>query len=281
MKTVVTLIGKSNYAYFKDFIPDMKGIDNPLSDELLMFGAICENLAVGVLLLGVRGDFAEITWLFVHPNYRRRGVASALLSEVMRHADRLHIASFFMTYASEHINGPILDQMLLHHQFQIQSVASYDYRIPLGEFVQKRGVQNAASLPVKSSKYQFMTLENTPKSLIIHSSVRAPYDLNVCRKDLSILAFCKNTLAGVFLVREKGDRFNVEWLESYTKDPVVVMNLLQMACFTAVKHSVANPNELGRVISFQCIGTTGRGMVEKLFVAKPTEIVWFHRAIWR
>ncbi len=274
----ITLIGKSNFEYFRSFIPKKEAEEKPLQDELLMFGAVYKGRAAGVLVLGIREELAEIMWIFVPPEFQNLGIAEKLMSEIITYASRLHIKSFFAAYSIAFEGSRNLDSLFTRCGFKIGAIESFDYRFSFREFVELPGFKRAVKSEVASGRYRFIPLEHVPPTVIINSPIKTGYDLNACERNLSILAFREKTLAGVFLVRDVENRYNLEWLENYSGDTVVIKGLLVKACLVAESLFASGKVDPEKIVSFQCIGTSGRAMVEKLFVNGPTETVWFHRA---
>ncbi|MCR5482398.1 MAG: GNAT family N-acetyltransferase [Clostridia bacterium] len=280
----ITLIGKSNFEYFRDFVPQKKPEEKPLQDELLMFGAVYKDCAAGIMILGIRDETAEIMWIFVPQRFRSLGVAKRLMDEILKYAPRLRIKSFFSLYSNAFEASLMLDRLFMHCGFKITSAASFDYRFSFREFVELPGFKRATGgsgdrrSGGTGGRYLFLSLKQIPPEVIINSPIKSGYDLNVCDRDLSVLAFREKTLAGVLLVRDLGGRFNLEWLENYTTNPGVVTGLIVRACHAAGELFDSGKADSEKTISFQCIGNSGRAMVEKLFVNAPSETVWFHRA---
>ena len=74
----ITKIGKNNFSYFSPFM----GETAPADDRYAL-GAIEDGHAAGVIVFTLSDDVCVIDWIYVAEQYRRRGIASRLLGEVM------------------------------------------------------------------------------------------------------------------------------------------------------------------------------------------------------
>lgn len=89
--------------------PNQKGLANKnrLSRDLKRLVAIAEGRLVGTLQFYLDGEGLHVIGLGVSPEFRRQGVARALLSELVERARSLRIARVMLNTVKETGNVPI------------------------------------------------------------------------------------------------------------------------------------------------------------------------------
>ena len=93
----ITKITEENIAYFKAVIPEPL-----LARSNFKIGAIDNGTACGVLLADVAENEAELLWLFVDENHRRKGCGDLLMSTFTDSVDKLKTPiSFFSLIESD------------------------------------------------------------------------------------------------------------------------------------------------------------------------------------
>ena len=85
-------VDDSNVQYFRHFFPE-EYLEYISNGEISCVGAVYEKTACGVMLTSMSTDGINLNWIYVAPNYRRKGIASFLHSRVRIYADvhNLHI----------------------------------------------------------------------------------------------------------------------------------------------------------------------------------------------
>ncbi|MCR5099231.1 MAG: GNAT family N-acetyltransferase [Lachnospiraceae bacterium] len=91
-----TGIGERNYQSFSNLLPGVG-----LSRDKMYIGAIEDNTAVGAGEFSSDGDLLVLDSIFVIDNYRRRGIASAMLCEISTFAESAGAGGIWADYPSD------------------------------------------------------------------------------------------------------------------------------------------------------------------------------------
>ena len=70
----ISRITEQNYNAFQYVLPSCR---HPLPP--LLFGCVAEGVAIGSAMLELTAEGCSLSWLWVAPEYRRKGAGSALL----------------------------------------------------------------------------------------------------------------------------------------------------------------------------------------------------------
>ncbi len=116
-----TGINESNFEYFSDLLSDFK-----YSENKMYIGAIEDGKAVGAGEFSSDGNLLILDGIFVIPEYRRRGIATAMLKRISVLAKNSGSGGIWADYAGD----DILDAFLKSYGFLTWEDCAF-YQIPI------------------------------------------------------------------------------------------------------------------------------------------------------
>ena len=120
-----TAIGSQNYKAFSAFLSR-----GGISEDKLYIGVIEDDKAVGAGEFSCEGDLLVLDSLFVLEDYRRRGMATAMLNEFVELAKRSKATGIWTNYVQD--EGA--DGFLQANGFLLRKDCEF-YRVPMAEIV--------------------------------------------------------------------------------------------------------------------------------------------------
>lgn len=272
----IIMVTEENLSYFLDFIPKKNENHIIWQHSFLMVGAVVEGISCGILILGKKNDITQLQWVYVAPDYRMQGIASAMLDSVRENAKELGIWRIIACYESDYP----LDRLLLSRGFLVRSEKSYNYQMSIRELL-KRPRFLAAFKRYKQTigNMSFFPLNDMPGYVLRNSIISREYELNNYNKFLSCAAVIERSLVGYILIQENDNKnYHLEILETDGKNPAAAIGLICAACKYTVEMARHGDIPLDAEFSFEDFGKRGKGFAKTVFLMAPTEKVWFHIA---
>ena len=112
----ITFLQKENFGAFQEMIPKNEPGDKWMQSHITMFGAVEEDCACGVLVVGWETSVAQLLWLYVAPEYRNRGTAQRLVDCMIQIMQEQKVTEFLAIYPSNE-SGHCLDRIMYKNEF--------------------------------------------------------------------------------------------------------------------------------------------------------------------
>lgn len=224
-------IDRENIDAFSDYLPD-KMKHSMEMEECMILGAVDEGSRkmAGVLISSVNGDQANLRWLFVNSDFRRKKYASKLLDMAMSDAmQRGDVVDFVAEYQPEKTEG--FEAFLDDHDFEIgdAELPSYeicinDLKLPdgIGQYRNSQNVIDIKTLPI-GVKNDFA---KSIRDIYTLAAVKVPLEWRMFDQDLSIVTIADNEVHGALLVDTAGEKPEIAYGFSSPKSPYSFLELL-------------------------------------------------------
>lgn len=112
----IVLSTEENLELFRPYLPD-----SLLHAPLTLLGCLDEDVPCGFLALTRSAVDIEISWIWVAPEQRRRGVGTALLNAAIDHLMQNGAAQLLVSYHAEEPYSAVLDFMLARRHFILET----------------------------------------------------------------------------------------------------------------------------------------------------------------
>lgn len=273
----ITFIQKENFGAFQEMIPKNEPGDKWMQSHITMFGAVEEDCACGVLVVGWETSVAQLLWLYVAPEYRNRGAAQSLVDCMIQNMQEQKVTEFLAIYPSNE-SGHCLDRIMYKKEFSLSAFQSNNFQLTFREIIQLPYFKRAMGVKI-SSKYQFLSLKDTSSFLLREKEIVKYYDLQAY-EEYSVVCVRDKTLCGVLLIRQMMENeYDVGILRSYEKDPEILIGLLCVFGKKMAKDVWQQTLPPDAVLTFQIQEKKAAPARKRVLKRKPKEIVWFHRAV--
>lgn len=273
----ITFIQKENFGAFQEMIPKHEPGDVWVQSHITMFGAVEEDCACGVLVVGWETSVAQLLWLYVAPEYRNRGAAQSLVDFMIQNMQEQKVTEFLAIYPSNE-SGHCLDRIMYKKEFSLSAFQSNNFQLTFREIIQLPYFERAMGVKI-SSKYQFLSLKDTASFLLREKEIVKYYDLQAY-EEYSVVCVRDKTLCGVLLIRQMMENeYDVGILRSYEKDPEILIGLLCVFGKKMAKDVWQQTLPPDAVLTFQIQEKKAAPARKRVLTRKPKEIVWFHRAV--
>lgn len=128
----ITIVNEKNKEYFVPLMPE-----HIWKESDLVFGAVYEDTACGILAVTESGDtMLSISYLFVAEEFRRKGIAAALLAELHKQAAYVGMDATVCQYV-QNSDTEALTQCFSSGLFEEDELKSPVYAIAFGELPEK------------------------------------------------------------------------------------------------------------------------------------------------
>lgn len=273
----ITFIQKENFGAFQEMIPKHEPGDVWVQSHITMFGAVEEDCACGVLVVGWETSVAQLLWLYVAPEHRNRGTAQRLVDCMIQSMQEQKVTEFLAIYPSNE-SGHCLDRIMYKKEFSLSAFQSNNFQLTFREIIQLPYFERAMGVKI-SSKYQFLSLKDTASFLLREKEIVKYYDLQAY-EEYSVVCVRDKTLCGVLLIRQMMENeYDVGILRSYEKDPEILIGLLCVFGKKMAKDVWQQTLPPDAVLTFQIQEKKAAPARKRVLTRKPKEIVWFHRAV--
>ncbi len=221
---ILTSIDKTNA---KAFRPLFGGVYR--STFALCVGAIEDDRAAGVAAYSAMGDSLFLDYIYVAPEFRRRGIGTALLEETIAEFIPLGLAAVHVNYpeASEDIH-----KFILARGFRIFRDGKA-YRVKAGDLISSATAKKFLSGSIRHRVVEVSALTVLEKKSIKQSLRERDLDPKVIDevtfdKELSLVTLDKKDRkpAGMVLCDQSGDTIVVSYLVNFSDDPVMLLDIL-------------------------------------------------------
>lgn len=275
----ITLVSNENIEFFQHFLTKRIEDMEILQEDCIMLGAIVEETACGIMVLGIDADRCNIIWLFVAPSFRNQGVASKLVDFTIEKKEALGLKSLFSLYHASGLVSYYIDHIFLRRGATLKTFKSYHYRLTIRELMtKKRFLQSVASYKKNEGvNSRFQSLGYISSIILRGSFLADNYELEKYRKDLSVLYIKNNEILGFLLIEEKSNgNFHLQILQTMKSSPAIVLGLVQKACYETTRLAADNAINLDAYFSFENSGERGKRFAKNIFLTGPTEEIWYH-----
>ncbi len=220
----LTGIGEKNISAFA---PLMSGFS--LDDVSIAVGAIHDDKAVGVVLLDAVDEALMLDYIYVVPEYRRKGIATDMLWGVIYEISSAEPAALHVNYpeSSEALHG-----FFLSMGFKLYRDGR-SYRIPAADILDTPAFKKVTSAKVKHRISRLSDMTNKEENDIKKAFEAARLKSNVIDNrslsdELSLVAFDGETDEPEALVLcEEGDKIvSIVFLVSFKHDMVALADII-------------------------------------------------------
>jgi len=275
----ITTVGEQNIRWFLDMIPTKKDEYVLWQDDYIILGAISDNTACGVLIAGIENGCAQIMWIYVAEDYRKNGIASALVKTMYEIVEKNDFRSCICSYDSTDY-GYFLDRIFLNLGVEIETIKSYNYSFSIGELIERpRYIAGVNKYKLQVGQNYYVPLEKVPNFIVNKSRIYKEYQSYNYHPKLSSVAIKNKEIVGYLFIRENRlGNYYVEMLEIFEKNPAHTLGLMFASC-KALDDMIKNGEiNLDAQFSFQNTGEKGLGFAKRVFLVAPNETLWFHVA---
>ena len=203
----ITRITEENKTYFYHLMPE-----EFWNRSDMVFGAICEDTACGVLAVDeIEDTILSISFLFVEEEFRRRGIASALLQELHTQASQVGYDLSICQFMHNEDTAD-LKNCLLHGVFDEDELSSSIYRFKFKDLSEKLlGRENSAENVLALSKASrikwnelitYLNNKSNDEGIVPDLKGISSYE-----KDASFLLIDKGNVKGCILLEKQGDDY--------------------------------------------------------------------------
>jgi len=234
----ITIINETNYYAFQDILPQYKS-----QRPAYLFGGVVDDIAVGTIALDSFEDGYSIAWLWVAPEYRRKGIGGALLDEVCKLSVGMSKACLTVTYPADALWADVMEYMLWMRGFQVfvQTYPMYLFTkeqllsAPLLEKTEL--VPDSRVVPLSKvirSQLQEMIEEN--RQIENYYVSHAEYDRADGERSRALIQ--GGRIMGLILVSTFGeeDQLSLDLLYLRNSDLRVALTLMQQVALAALEH---------------------------------------------
>ncbi len=186
----------------------------------LLYGALADGAACGVVCAHTSEGSLELDYLYVAPDYRRQGVATALLAGLMEwamgHFAGIHAS--FLPQAEEYETTP-LARTLMGVGFWVEQSEDGFYTLPLSGVAVQAGDEPPDGRVVPLGEVPTPLLRSFAVSLRQNPPDGMPTAFpGNALPEVSMAYIWQNEVAGVLLAEERGPALAVTWLHARKMD---------------------------------------------------------------
>ncbi len=217
---IFTAIGAENLPGFASVITG-----DEFDDMQVAVGAVEDDKAVAAAVLSPDGDTLNVDYLYVLPEARRKGVATALLKAVAEEMGALHFSAFF----------PESEKSLLKFfdSFGLSMVADSEvFTVGVEDFIHSEEVMKMAKQKAVRKVESLAEMNDTEKARAVASVEELlgeyRYSANAFEDTLSFVTRDKKGgITGCFFCEHEEKEIIVSLLYNFSDDPY---NLIAMLC---------------------------------------------------
>ena len=267
---------------FDDLLPAI-----PAPRLVKVIGARVDGIPCASLVLEIMNGLYRISWLYVHPDYRRQGIGKKLLSVVCETIHKNTDKSIEITYKTGDKFTAIIDHMLLAKGFELSRHRLLTYKVSREELLQlpfcrnnpqkmkeKRTIYSLGELSPVQLKEMIAQNEKNKNYLVS----RADY-LNVDSSRSKVLLLNREMKGLVLLQNTEKEgimKMPLLYLDRRYGDSKMWGMLFREAVMTAVKP----PTSL-QILEFHCINEASEKLAGHLFPNCKPQKEWVAYAVMR
>ncbi len=238
----ITQVGEKNRSCFRGLLPKAEAF---LPKNHYCLGAVENKLPCGALIFTPGRFGVGVDWIYVDPEYRRRGVGKVLMKELEGILEGTSYTSVFASYSAETEERDRFFEAMGFGVFAQNNL----YSVPLMELWRSKKVQRALEA---ETRCEIQSLREEPKlknrfRSMLWESVGTWDFLDSSSPEFSFLATVDGKDAGCLIASEIDDRsLQVDFLWSREHDEMTGIALLT----AFMKQAVETKPAVGTEISF-------------------------------
>lgn len=278
----IFLVDRNKTKQFEDILPVI-----PAPRLVKVIGAQIDGKPCASLVFEIMDGIFHISWIYVHPDYRRQGIGTQLLGVVCDFTHQKTDKNVTMTYKTGNEYTKVLDHMLQSKGFELTRHRVLSYSVTKEELLQLSFCRS--SLSVKNGKSTICSIgelsviqlkemisQNEKSSNYLVS--RADY-LNIDSSRSKVLLQNKEVKGLVLLEsteREGVMQMSVLYIAPDCNDVKMLGALLQEAIFSAIQ-----PPTSMQTLEFHCINEKSEKLAKYLFPDSNPRNEWVAYGIMR
>ncbi len=221
----LTGIGIENIEAFLPLMPT-----SGATDYRVAIGAIEDDKAVGVALYNDLGDALMLDYIYVAPEYRRRGIGSAMIDDFLKEIEGTGAVAI-------HINYPEQSEEL-HKFFEASGFRLYrdgiSWRIPVEALLNSKSLAKLLKAPSKNKVLTMAELNRHEQQILRNAMVKEKMDPSIVGDSTLCDALSLVTLnvekdapmACIFSQKSRNE-ICVLYLVNFTRDPMQLVDLFR------------------------------------------------------
>ena len=220
----LTAIGKENISAFRHLFG---GFDH--SSSILCVGAIEEESAAGVAAFSDMGDSLFLDYIYVAPEFRRRGIATALINETVSELIPLGLAALHVNYPEK---ADDIHKFILADGFRIFRDGKA-FRVRVKDLIESRAARKLLSGALRHRVSEVSALNIMEKKTLkkhLRDSDLDPGLTDDCSYEweLSLVTMDKKSgmPAGIVLCKLSKDTIVLSYLINFSDDPMMLLDIL-------------------------------------------------------
>ena len=220
----LTRIGSENIDAFSHLF---LGVNAP--DQEICIGAIEDDEAAGVACYNTISDALMLDYIYVDPEFRRRGIATALLEDFLKEIKELEPIAVHMNFPEKEES---LYRFILDRKFMIFRDGT-SYRTPVKNVLGSKSFQKLIAKPAKNKVVRLNELTRLEIDLIRDAMDKEGFEANLLDDPtlsdaLSLVTLDQKTekpTACVFC-RQTQSEVCIVLLVNFSKDPLQLVDLI-------------------------------------------------------
>lgn len=276
-----TVITGDNSEKFQPFARPFQDGENVDARTRMAFGAVDDDgTACGIMIVMIIMGYAGIDWIYVAPDYRRKGVAGGFVDFLRENAKELGIEIIFSEYCvSDRDSMFAADRLFTKRGSTLRCLRWYYFEVP---FLSLIGTDLARkALRADPEKAGVVPLSRVPRA-VLGTYLQSEPSLDIRRFDrsLSLAVLEDGEIKGVMLVRRSGEELiSIELLEAQKGNRMKILMLL-MGEYKNLLAQIAEGKVPETVrLEFGLSRKRECELPERLIGAKPSEIIDVHNVV--
>ncbi len=230
-------IDQNNCRYYQDYLPMIIRREFLADESVMFFGIDEDDTACGALALKLRVPEAELIWIYLAEDYRGRGIAQRILSDLM---SRLRDQGFDRLVTGETQSGAstgafraLLDSFPITYEETESAIA---YSTP-AQLQQVKDLSGAAKSSVAIAKVSGGALTSIEQAAVASGDdlVTFPIERSDYDEKLSCVYMKGGEPAGLLLAyRSAGKIATINYLYTVSPNPEAVLDMMRFFVAQAV-----------------------------------------------
>ena len=223
----LTGIGFENVEAFLPLMPS--GTVN-VTDYRVAIGAIEDDKAVGVALYNDLGDALMLDYIYVDPEYRRRGIGTALIEDFLKEIQGTGAVALHTNYPEKSAE--------LHQFFEAKKFRLFrdgiSWRIPVEALLNSKSLEKLLKTPSKNKVLTLGSLNRHEQQILRKAMAKEKLDPSIVGDSslfdpLSLVTINleKDAPMACIFSQKSRSEISVLYLVNFTKDPMQLVDLFR------------------------------------------------------